>query len=95
MLRRVELKTVVKLLNELLDIDREAITRLFEHREPCVDLFVQHPKVVVKTIPGSSKPHVGVLGIINGFFREGHDHGPIAMRLRPDGQIGEFLLYSR
>ena len=62
------LDDVIDLLNELLAIDPRAITQLVETRVPCSSLLLGHPSVQVVDMEDGTGPHVGVLGVLNGFF---------------------------
>lgn len=53
----------VDLLNQALFDDREAITKLFEHRVSCNEALAYHP-----TIQVSEDFQVGFLGLLNGIF---------------------------
>lgn len=50
----------IRLLNKMVDADREAMEKLVETRVPCNQAMVDHPTVQV------SNGAVGMLGILNG-----------------------------
>lgn len=54
---------VVNFMNELLRIDRNAITNLISHRVPCNCTLADHPTVQVDGREGCK---VGMLGVLNG-----------------------------
>jgi hypothetical protein len=62
----VTIDEVIGLLNELLEKDRDAVVPLFTRRMPCNKAIAEHPTVQVSRINGVD--HLGVLGILNGFF---------------------------
>ena len=53
----------VELLNQALFDDKEAITKLFQHRVSCNEALAYHP-----TIQVSEDFQVGFLGLLNGIF---------------------------
>lgn len=55
---------IVSYLNELIELDRNAIAALIANRIPCNDLLASHPSVQVGAQYGGF--HVGLLGILNG-----------------------------
>jgi hypothetical protein len=72
-----------ELLNELLSIDRQAVSGLIATRIPCNDLLADHPTVQVVTENGQCK--VGFLGILNGLFGvDDKGYGPIAIEVKEE-----------
>jgi len=69
---------VIEFLNELLEIDAEAVKQLVESRVPCKMLLAEHPTVQVRA--QDDEHWVGLLGILNGLFGTYRDGcGPIAV----------------
>jgi hypothetical protein len=62
----------IAFLNQLLLIDRQAISKLMETRVPCNQDMVDHESVQVALVPGTApqeeRLRVGLLGILNGLF---------------------------
>lgn len=58
---------IANLLNEMLDLDREATKELLFARVPCNDALSQSPRVQI-TNAGT----VGLLGVLNGLAKEEH-----------------------
>jgi len=84
---------VVAFLNEILRLDRQAVSALFNVRVPCGDALGAHPTVQVQagTSPGESLS-VGPLGVLNGIFGADEDGwGPISMEVSDDGTILQFF----
>lgn len=57
----------VDLLNEALEIDREAIETLFSQRVAASKALGEHPTIQILTHPGGERT-LGVLGLLNGIF---------------------------
>lgn len=68
---RLETPTVVRFLNELVDIDRPAIQALLAFRTPCSYEMGDHPSVQVGRLHEmDGSPHgyvLGLLGVLNGY----------------------------
>lgn len=70
----VSLTEAIQFLNDLLALDKDAITNLIHSRVSCNEELANHPTVQVgaydmllgKQTPGEY--HVGILGILNGLF---------------------------
>jgi len=63
----ITIQQVIDLMNEALNLDREAITNLVRTRVVCNKALTEHPTIQV----GGEDPNigeVGLLGIINGLF---------------------------
>ena len=56
----------IKVLNEMVEADREAVQLLIETRVPCNDALADHPTVQVHSEHG--RHSVGLLGVINGLL---------------------------
>jgi hypothetical protein len=65
---QVSLNDVIKILNEALESDREAITKLFTSRVECNEDLANHPTIQVGDYHGNGKHMVGILGLLNGLF---------------------------
>ena len=76
----VDLDSVIVFLNQLIQIDSQAVGNLVENRVLCNEKMADHPTVqvgVVKTDTGE-RFEVGILGVINGLFGIDEDgHGGI------------------
>jgi len=57
---------IIIFLNSLLDLDRDAISAIFQNYVPCNDSFRTHPTVQVDTDDG--KCVVSMIGILNGLY---------------------------
>jgi len=60
-------KDVVKLLNQMLKIDRQCVEKLIENRVPCTRKLAMHPTIQVIG-KGDGTYRIGMMGIINGMF---------------------------
>lgn len=73
-MHHVSVDHAVKVLNELLEADHEAMQALLTYRVPCNRAFGDHPTVQVSLRPGADKTdldngyEVGLMGIINAIF---------------------------
>lgn len=81
---RVTAETIVQLLNELLELDRPAISNLLTHRQACNEDLADHPTVPSRAGPwlaseigcretgypplGDGQFDIGVLGLLNGML---------------------------
>lgn len=66
---KIDIKEIVAYLNLILEIDREAVSKVFlEGRTKCNEDLANHPTVAVGIIDGDY--HVGALGLLNGFFTD-------------------------
>ena len=88
----VTIQETIDFLNSALEVDRTAISRLFETRQPCNEQLANHPTIQISQgdypLTGLL---VGPLGFLNGLF--GVDEkglGPITMVVKIDGTITEF-----
>jgi len=64
----------IRFLNELLDLDRDAVQNLFQSRVPCGDGLADHPTVQVRVRDDGN--HVGPLGLLGGLFGCDRDGWP-------------------
>lgn len=82
----------VEVLNRALKEDREAITRLFLHREPCNEALANDVTIQVRGYPVGAQTSVSALGLINGLFGIRRDgQGWISAMVDDDGRITSFL----
>lgn len=58
---------VIKLLNEIAELDRDAISSLLTIRFDCNEALADHPSVQVRE-EGDGRFSVSMLGILNGLF---------------------------
>ena len=56
----------LKVLNEMVEADREAVQLLVETRVPCNDALADHPTIQVHSEHG--RHSVGLLGVVNGLL---------------------------
>lgn len=84
---------LIRFLNELVEIDREAIHQLIEHRVHCNEGMLNHPTVQAVATKGGSDPGlVGLLGILNGFVGVDADGwGFICASFDDDGKLLKFM----
>jgi hypothetical protein len=65
----ITIDETIDLLNELLKLDKSAISALvLNHKNPCNRELAEHPTVQVTALMDGNGYHVGLLGIINGMF---------------------------
>lgn len=82
----VSIDDVIELLNECILLDRPAIGALIANRVPCNQPLADHPTVQVMAQHGGF--HVGMLGILNGFFGGDEDGwGPITFVFDDSGNL--------
>jgi hypothetical protein len=66
--QKITLDDIINLLNQMLVIDRQAITELVNNRVVCNEVLADHPTIVVGERDGVCK--VGLLGVLNGLFNK-------------------------
>lgn len=90
----VDVDRAIAFLNELLEVDRAAISELFlAHRVSCNEAMAKHETVQVGVVRDGWD--LGVLGLINGLFGvDERQWGFIAMQFR-DGGRGELVKFER
>jgi len=104
--RTVSVDDAIAFLNELVELDRQAIGNLVETRVVCNVGLAGHP--TVQTLVYNNLPKVdpadpplykvGFLGILNGLFGiDSEGWGPIAASFEKneDGSVGEFIKFQR
>jgi len=62
----VTVDDAIKLLNELLELDRPAVAALIANRVPCNEALADHETVQCSAQHNGF--HVGMLGVLNGLF---------------------------
>lgn len=85
-------KQAVKILNEVLDTDPEAITQLINMRVECSESLSSHQTIQVGVYDGVYK--VGVLGLLNGALGDSPS-GVIGAKGPMEGETGRFLRIKR
>ena len=91
----IDVEDVIAFLNDLLRVDRSAVSRLIETRVPCNECVANHPSVQVQADPGGKNPSVGFLGVLNGMFGVDEEGwGQIGMEVTDDGRILHFFKSS-
>jgi len=78
------------LLNELLRIDRRAITELFDIKVRCNKALAGHNTVEVTKSRGEDTWYISVRGIINGLF----EHMILVERRNIRGEIEKFVAWE-
>lgn len=75
-------------LSEIIALDPEAFTALYQHRVPCTPSLADHPTVQVAA-PKAETDHyrVGLLGILNGLFSVEHPGHVIALQIDDDTHV--------
>lgn len=61
---------VCDLMNELIVLDKDCIEELTKARVQCNDKLADHESVQVRLDMAKQKTFVGIVGILNGLFRE-------------------------
>jgi len=92
----VTIDDFIKLLNELIALDKPAIGSLIANRIPCNEALAKHPTVQVSAQHGGF--YVGLLGIFNGLFGvDDKGYGPIALEFEdnPKGQANNLIRFKR
>lgn len=75
----IDIDHTIRLLNEALKLDPQAVTALIEHRVPCNDQLADHPSIQCGHPPDQPTARVGLLGLLNGIFgADENGWGPIA-----------------
>lgn len=62
------MRDTINLLNELLKLDRTAISNVFGTRHPCNNTLAEHPSVQVSYNKAMQVTTVGPLGLLNALF---------------------------
>lgn len=80
---RPDTDDLIAFLNDALDFDRVAVSKLFLHGVPCNETMANHPTIQTGTDKATGAPRVRLLGLLNGYCGtiEGgdrHGWGPIA-----------------
>jgi hypothetical protein len=83
----VTVENVVNLLNELIELDPDAVTALVNARVPCNARVASHPTVQVGVVDDGGY-RVGPLGLLNGLFKTTkHGWGQITLVFEDGGVI--------
>ena len=86
----VTIQDAIDLLNDLLKLDYDCISRLITTRLYCNDQIVNHPTVTVYS-EASGSASLGLMGMINGLFGTNENGaGPICFEIGEDGKISNF-----
>lgn len=89
-------RRIVTALNELLEVDRAAITLLVRARVPCGQALADHPSVQV--LQEGTVTTVGLVGVLNGIcgvYTDGNvkGWGPVCAVVNDDdGTVSKFAL---
>ena len=84
-------KRAIAFLNDALERDPDAITRLFNARVECNEKMINHPTIQVGVYDDEFK--LGVLGLINGLF--GYKRGGIGAEGEVDTSTKRFTRIRR
>lgn len=83
---------VITLLNELVEIDRDAIEKLVNYRVACNRKLGEHPTVQVGIEDDVHR--VGLVGILNGVVGvDDYLNGAVAVEYGKDGKLVRFVRY--
>lgn len=86
--RQITLVETVDLLNSLLKIDKEGISKLFQTRVKCNEALADHPTVQVFFNKKENRCYVGILGFLNGLFGIADDgFGAITMNVDDNNNL--------
>ena len=81
----------IKVLNEALAADPDAINTLFAFAVPVNQQLAEHPTIQVWNPPEQDGPTLRAIGIINGIFGvDAYDCGYICAHVESDGTIIKF-----
>ena len=83
-------------LNDILKTDQNALSQLLNLHVQCSTALEEHPYVIVGGETGQP-PHLGPLGLINGFLRyieSGWNYGPIVAVVEDDGTVTRFYVHD-
>ena len=83
----IEAKDAVKILNELIGQDYEAISSLVNNRVACSDFFAHNSNAMCSKPEGSHAFQLGMLGVINAMTINGYAAAEIE-----DGKIARFVV---
>lgn len=84
----------IKVLNQAIELDKEAITALLFLRVSCNEDLANHDTIQV--LASTHKNYqVGVLGIINGILGINGDYGPVAASFDKNKNLIEFKRLSK
>ena len=79
---------MLKILNEMCELDAHAVEMLTEHRVACSSRMLRHPSIVVAEPPEPGMAHtVGLLGILNGILNVPVEHRIKAVWVTPEGGV--------
>ena len=88
--KSVAVEAVIELLNELLEIDSDAVSNLVLNRVECNEELADHSTVQVAWNKEDDTFSVGLLGILNGLFGiDSCGYGAICVEIT-DGKIIKF-----
>lgn len=77
---------IVELLQEAIELDRNAVSALVAARVPCNEALANHPTIQVGDSAGCFS--VGLLGILNGLCGvDAEDWGAVAIDVDSDGLV--------
>jgi hypothetical protein len=88
-----DIQKMVDILNEALNADPDAVSKLFSHRIPCGDALADHPEIIVgPSVPEdkNSPPDLGLLGLLNGMARRIHPDHRIVSHYDDNGKLFKF-----
>ncbi|MFA5999897.1 MAG: hypothetical protein WC783_02875 [Candidatus Paceibacterota bacterium] len=68
MIKEITPARIIDFINELIALDREAISGLFTHRLSCNEALANHPTVQVQQEGEGNNYSVSLIGILNGLI---------------------------
>jgi hypothetical protein len=85
----ISIDHVLAVLNEAVELDKDAMTALVNARVPCNERLADHPTIQVGSFDGITK--VGLLGVLNGLFGIASDGwGAIGADFDSNGKVVGF-----
>jgi len=96
MKQSITITEVINYLNELADIDREAIRNLVNARVRCTETLSVHPTAQVGIVNATEGTYeIGMLGLLNGVFGvDEQGYGPIMAMFSEEGALIGFRRMS-
>ena len=87
---------IIAFLNECLELDCEAMSKLIAYRVPCSESMANHESIQVGLTGGDAHVTVSMLGILNGYAGAVHGGdkdgwGLITAEVEDNGIISRFL----
>lgn len=87
MAQKISVQDTVDLLNELIELDRQAIWNLISHRVKCSDSFKDHPSVQIGLDTDTWEYDLEIIGLLNGLFPNDIQLGRIGLQCEIGNEI--------